>query len=68
MKNITLSPNFLVSIPEDIIKQLHLHVGQQFTCIAKENYIQLIPQRDIQSIRGIYEGANPENYRDHSSE
>lgn len=68
MKNITLSPNFLVSIPEDIIKQLHLHVGQQFTCIAKENYIQLIPQRDIQSIRGIYEGANPENYRDRSFE
>jgi len=68
MKNITLSPDFLVSIPEDIIKQLHLHAGQQFICIAKENCIQLIPQRDIQSIRGIYKGANPENYRDRSFE
>jgi hypothetical protein len=34
------------------------------TYIAKEGYIQLIPQRDIQSIRGIFEGANPENYRE----
>jgi len=64
MENTTLSPNFLVSIPENIVKQLHLTVGQQFTCIAKEGHIQLIPQRDIQSIRGIFEGANPENYRE----
>ncbi|MCK5521931.1 MAG: AbrB/MazE/SpoVT family DNA-binding domain-containing protein [Thiomargarita sp.] len=67
MENITLSPNFLVSIPENIVKQLHLQVGQQLTCIAKEGNIQLIPQRDIQSIRGIFEGANPENYRDRAS-
>jgi antitoxin component of MazEF toxin-antitoxin module len=67
MENTTLSPNFLVSIPESIVKQLHLTVGQQLTCIAKEGYIQLIPQRDIQSIRGIFEGANPENYRDRAS-
>jgi len=67
MENTKLSPNFLVSIPENIVNQLHLQVGQQLTCIAKEGYIQLIPQRDIQSIRGIYEGANPENYRERTS-
>jgi antitoxin component of MazEF toxin-antitoxin module len=67
MENTTLSPNFWVSIPENIVKQLHLTVGQQLTCVAKEGHIQLIPQHDIQSVRGIYEGANPENYRDRTS-
>ncbi|MCK5523450.1 MAG: hypothetical protein KAI83_09990, partial [Thiomargarita sp.] len=67
------------SIPENIVKQYsrqkffrnfcleYLQVGQQLTCIAKDGNIQLIPQRDIQSIRGIFEGANPENYRDRAS-
>ena len=67
MENTTLSPDFLVSIPENIVNQLHLQVGQQLTCVAKEGYIQLISQRDIRSIRGIYEGANPKNYRERTS-
>ncbi|HID98674.1 MAG TPA: AbrB/MazE/SpoVT family DNA-binding domain-containing protein [Thiotrichaceae bacterium] len=64
MESITLSQNFQIVIPDNILEKLHLQVGQQFICITENNTIRLIPKNDIQAFRGILKDANPENYRD----
>ena len=64
MENTTLSQNFQIKIPDNILEKLHLQAGQQFICIAENQTIRLIPKNDIQAFRGLLKGANPENYRD----
>jgi len=39
----TLLSNFQVLIPNNILEQLHLQVGQQFTCVTENRTIRLIP-------------------------
>ena len=64
MESTILSNDFQVMIPESILKTLNLQAGQQFICLIKGGIINLIPKRDIQSVRGLLRGANPDNYRD----
>ena len=44
--------------------QLHLEAGQQFIFVAKGNVINLVPKQDMEQLRGLLKGANPENSRD----
>ncbi len=64
MESTMLSADFQVLIPETILKNLNLKAGQKFICLIKGGIINLIPQRDIQSVRGLLRGAKPDNYRD----
>lgn len=64
MQTATLSSKFQLAIPKMVRENLNLKAGQKFTVIAKGNIIELVPVPSLKSMRGILQGANPENYRD----
>ncbi len=66
MEHIKLSENYQVRLPDNLIQQLHLKAGQEFLCVVKNGAINLIPRLEVQSLRGLLKGANPEDYRERS--
>lgn len=64
MNTATLSSKYQLSIPKKIRETLNLKAGQKFTIITKGNVIELVPVPSLKAMRGILQGANPENYRD----
>ena len=64
MTSATLSSKFQIVIPKALREQLHLEAGQQFIFVAKGNVINLVPKQDMEQLRGLLKGANPENSRD----
>ena len=60
----TLTQNFQIGIPKAFRDDLGLKAGQQFVLVAKGDAIVMIPRRDINEMRGMFKGANPENVRD----
>ncbi|KHD07577.1 hypothetical protein PN36_10910 [Candidatus Thiomargarita nelsonii] len=59
MADTTLLPNFQVLIPNNVLEQLHLQVGQQFICVTENRTIRLIPK----SVQGAYcAQINSKNY------
>ncbi|MBD2152245.1 AbrB/MazE/SpoVT family DNA-binding domain-containing protein [Pseudanabaena sp. FACHB-1277] len=67
MHTTTLSPNYQVSIPENLCQRLSLRAGQEFTLITKGNILVLVPTPSLEAMRGFMKGANGENYRDRQS-
>lgn len=60
----TLTEKFQIGIPKAFRDDLGLKAGQQFVFVAKGDAIVMIPRRDINEMRGMFKGANPENVRD----
>ena len=60
----TLTEKFQIGIPKAFRDDLGLKAGQQFVFVAKGDAIVMIPRRDINDVRGMFKGANPENVRD----
>lgn len=60
----TLTQKFQIGIPKAFRDDLGLKAGQQFVFVAKGDAIVMIPRRDINQVRGMFKGANPENVRD----
>ena len=60
----TLTEKFQIGIPKAFRDDLGLKAGQQFVFVAKGDAIVMIPRRDINEVRGMFKGANPENLRD----
>lgn len=66
MQTATISTKFQISIPKRVREQLHIKPGQQFIFIAKGECLELVPKRDLKSVKGILAGANVEKIRDRS--
>lgn len=66
MESATLSSKFQIVIPKAIREAMGLEAGQTFIFVPKGNILNLVPQRDPRSLRGVLKGANPADYRDRS--
>ncbi|TCU10454.1 AbrB/MazE/SpoVT family DNA-binding domain-containing protein [Rhizobium sullae] len=64
MATATLSTKFQISIPKEVRDQQHWTAGQEFVFIPKGKGVLLMPVPGLNDLRGLAEGANPENYRD----
>ena len=64
METATLSSKYQILIPKAIREILHLKAGQKLTFVVKGNYIQLLPQKELEEMRGFLKGANTTNVRD----
>jgi AbrB family looped-hinge helix DNA binding protein len=64
MATATLSTKFQISIPKEVRDQQHWMAGQEFVFIPKGKGVLLMPVPGLNNLRGLAEGANPENYRD----
>ncbi len=64
MQSVTVSPKFQVVIPKPVRDSLRLKPGQKMQVVAYDGRIELIPERDIEELRGFVKGINTEFTRD----
>ena len=64
MQTVTVSPKFQVVIPKSVRETLHLRPGQKMQVVEYEGRIELIPERDIEELRGFLKGINTEFKRE----
>jgi AbrB family looped-hinge helix DNA binding protein len=60
----TISSKFQVVIPRQAREHLNLKPRQKLTVIEKDGMLVLIPQQNLESLRGIAAGADVADYRD----
>lgn len=60
----TISSKFQVVIPKQARQRLNLKPRQKLTVIEKDGMLVLIPQRNLEELRGIAAGANVAGYRE----
>ena len=59
-----ISSKYQVVIPKALRKRLHLHPQQKLTVLEKDGMLILVPQVNLESLRGLARGANVADYRD----
>lgn len=64
MATATLSAKFQISIPKEVRDRQHWSAGQEFVFVPKGKGVLLMPVPELNDLRGLAKGANPENYRD----
>ena len=64
MEKVTISPKYQVVIPQRIRNAMQLFPGQKVQVIMYGNRIELVPERNIQDMRGFLKGINIEFKRD----
>jgi len=58
MEAVKISPKFQVVIPRSVREKLHLVAGQKMQVVAYGNRIELIPEREISTMRGFLKGID----------
>jgi AbrB family looped-hinge helix DNA binding protein len=58
MTAVTVSPKYQVVIPKDIRELLHLRPGQKMRVMLHKGRIELIPERDLDELRGLLKGCD----------
>ena len=64
MQTVTVSSKFQVVIPRDVRESLQLRPGQKMQVIEYAGRIELVPERDIVSLRGFLKGINTDFERE----
>ena len=64
MSTVTISPEFQVVIPKDVLENMGLSPGQKFHVMRYEGRVELIPIRPIEEMRGILRGIDTDVPRD----
>jgi AbrB family looped-hinge helix DNA binding protein len=64
MARAVISPKFQIVIPKEIRERLDLRPGQVVSLIARDGFVNLVPQRPIGELRGLLKGADTSGYRD----
>lgn len=58
MQSVVLSPKYQIVIPKAIRRALRLRPGQKIQIIEYEGRAELIPERDINELRGFFKGID----------
>lgn len=58
METVTISPKFQVVIPQRIREAMGLRSGEKAKVLSFRNRIEIIPVRDIRSLRGYLKGID----------
>ena len=64
MQSVTVSPKYQIVIPRPVRDNLHLHAGQKMQVVEFDGRIELIPERDIEELRGFLKGINADFERE----
>ena len=64
MPAVTVSPKYQVVIPRAVRERLQLRPGQKMQVVEYEGRVELIPERDIQELRGFVKGIDTEFERE----
>ena len=58
MDAVTVSPKYQITIPKLIRKKFDIHPGERMVIIPYEDRIEMMPERDIKSMRGFLKGID----------
>lgn len=58
MNLVTISPKFQVVIPQKVRESLGLRSGEKAQIFAYRNRIEIVPVRDIRTLRGLVKGID----------
>lgn len=58
MNVVTISPKFQVVIPQEVRESMGLRSGEKAQVFAFRNRIEIIPIKDIRTLRGLVKGMN----------
>ena len=58
METVTISPKFQVVIPQRIREAMGLRSGEKARVLSFRNRIEIIPVRDVRSLRGYLKGLD----------
>ncbi len=61
---VTISSKYQIALPRAIRERLELKPQQKLTVLEKDGMIILMPQVELEALRGIARGANVSGYRD----
>ena len=64
MSTVTVSPKFQVVIPENVRKGLNIKPGQKFDVIEFEGCVELVPIKEMKSLRGSLKGLDTRVHRE----
>ena len=64
METVTVSPKYQVVIPKTIRASLKLRPGQKMRAMEYDGRIELIPERDVEELKGFLKGINTEFERE----
>lgn len=64
METVTISPKFQVVIPQKIREAMGLRPGEKAKMVAFRNRIEIIPMREVRSLRGYLKGIDTSFVRD----
>ena len=64
MQSVTVSPKYQVVIPKSVRESLKLRPGQKMQIVEYVGRIELIPEREIEELRGFLKGINTEFKRE----
>jgi AbrB family looped-hinge helix DNA binding protein len=64
VQQVKISPKFQVVIPKVVRESMHLQPGQRLQVIEYGDRIELVPIRDVQSMRGFLSGMNTDLQRE----
>ena len=64
MAAVTVSPKYQIVIPRPVRDHLQLRPGQKMQVLEYENRVELIPERDIEELRGFLKGINTQLERE----
>lgn len=64
MESVIISSKYQVVIPKAIRRQLDLKPGQRVSVIVKGRGLEIVPTPDVESTRGMLQGADHSGYRD----
>ena len=56
MNTVTISTKYQVVIPKEVRKKLRIEAGQKLQVIGYGDRIEMIPLRDVKSLRGFARG------------
>lgn len=58
METVTISPEFQIVIPQKIREAMGLLIGEKVKMLLFKNRIEVIPVRDVRSLRGYLKGID----------
>jgi AbrB family looped-hinge helix DNA binding protein len=64
MITVTVSPKYQIVIPRPIRDRLRLRPGQKIQVVEYDGRLELIPERDIEELRGFLKGINTDFERE----
>jgi AbrB family looped-hinge helix DNA binding protein len=64
METVTISPKFQIVIPQRIREAMGLRSGEKARMLSFRNRIEVIPVRDIRTLRGYLKGIDTSFIRD----